>query len=87
MADQTTNLDPYLAEHLHEALASDPRVNEIGIEVGIEGETLVLRGTLTSAEQQEAVARVAREMAPRFAIRNETVVKDLTEPAQTEVIP
>lgn len=87
MTDHETNLDPYLAQHLHEALASDPRVNELGIEVEIEGETVVLRGTLTSPEQREAVTRVARDVAPDHQVRNETTVKDLTEPTQTEVIP
>ena len=87
MAEQSTDRDPYLAEHLREALAQDPRVGELGLDIEIIGETVVLRGTLSSPERQEAVAAIARDLIPHHAVRNETAVADCPEAPQVEHLP
>ena len=66
MADQSSDRDPYLAEHVREALAQDPRVGELGLNVEIIGETVVLRGTLTSPERREAASHIARAISCRI---------------------
>jgi hypothetical protein len=87
MADQPTNLDPYLAEHVREALAQDARVGELGVKVEISGETVVLSGTLTTPERQEAAAAVAHDLLPDHEVRNETAVTDHPESTEVEHLP
>ena len=85
MADQSSERDPYLAEHVREAIAHDPRVGELGVNVEISGETVVLAGTLRSAQRQEAASEVAHDLLPDHEVRNETVVEsDYPEPADTD---
>jgi hypothetical protein len=87
MADQSSDRDPYQAEHLREALAQDPRVGELGVDVEIVGETVVLRGTLTSTERQTAATAIAHNLMPNYAVRNETAVPDCPEAPQVEHLP
>jgi osmotically-inducible protein OsmY len=87
MANQPTTTDPYLAEHLREALAQHPRVGELGVEVEITGETVVLGGTVASAERQAAAAEVVHDLLPGHQVRNETEVADFPEPTEAEHLP
>lgn len=86
MADRPTdpNPDPYLAEHLREALAQDPRVGAVGVGVQIAGDTVVLSGTLASPAQRTAAGDLAHELLPNHRIANEIAVADLPEPTKAE---
>jgi len=70
----------YVIAHVHEALATDPRVLEQGIEMTVAGTTLVLTGRVGSAARRDAAGEVAREHAPGFDIRNDLEVVDVTSP-------
>lgn len=72
--------DPYLVAHVREALASDGRVGELGIDVERTGDALVLLGRVASAGQREAAAVVAAEQAPGLRICNELEVVDAVAP-------
>jgi hypothetical protein len=87
MEDRPGNSDFYLAEHLREALARDPRVAELGIDVEIDDGVVVLSGTMTSPEQQEAAVAIARTFLPQYRVRVETTVADLSEPTDSEHLP
>lgn len=87
MEKRTTAPDPYLAEHVREALAQDPRVGELGVEVEIAGETVILSGTVASAERQEAAAGVVHELLPDYQVRDKTEVAELPEPSEAEHLP
>jgi Flp pilus assembly secretin CpaC len=87
MADRPANPDLYLAEHLREALEQDPRVAELGIDVEIADGVVVLSGTMTSPEQQEAAVAIARTFLPQYQVRVETTVTGLTEPTGSEHLP
>lgn len=87
MAGRTVNPDLYLAEHLREALEQDPRVAELGIDVEIADGVVVLRGTMTSPEQQEAAVAIAHTFLPECQVRVETTVADLSEPTDSEHLP
>jgi osmotically-inducible protein OsmY len=87
LADQSTEPDLYLAERVREALARDPRVAELGVEVEIRGQTIVFRGTMTSPEQQVAAVAIARDILPAYRVRDVTMVADLTEPTDSEHLP
>jgi osmotically-inducible protein OsmY len=77
MTEERGNLDPYLAEEVREALAREPRVGELGVDVEVRGQTVVLSGTVTSAAGQDAATEVAREVVPDRRVRNETSTVDL----------
>jgi len=87
MEDRPANSDFYLAEHLREALEQDPRVAELGIDVEIDDGVVVLSGTMTSPEQQDAAFAIAREFVPQHHVRVQTRVTDLTEPTDSEHLP
>jgi hypothetical protein len=54
----------YVAEHLRTAFATDRRVHELGLEVSVIGGTIVVRGTVSTAAQRDAVREVDCELAP-----------------------
>ncbi|MET0727890.1 MAG: BON domain-containing protein [Acidimicrobiales bacterium] len=72
--------EPYVLAHVHDALASDPRVVELGIDVVAAGGTLVLMGRVATAALREAAAQVAAEHAPGFEIRNDLELLDAVSP-------
>jgi osmotically-inducible protein OsmY len=84
MAERPIELDAYLAEHLREALAQDPRVGELDVAVAIDGEQIVLRGRLPSPASQAAAAEIARRFAPGHIVVDETVVAEFPESTETE---
>ena len=87
MGDRPRDLDPYLIEHVRDALAHDPRVGELDLSVEIDEETVVLTGTVASPDRQEAVGEVARDLLPDHQVRNETAVAEFDEPTEVEHFP
>jgi osmotically-inducible protein OsmY len=84
-AGEASGSEAYVVAHVHDALATDGRVAELGIEVTRTGSTLVLLGRVASTAQREAATVVAAEHAPGFEIRNELEVVDHdTAPAPPE---
>lgn len=78
----------YVVAHVHEALATDPRVLDQGIEVVAAAGTVVLMGRVFSQRQHDAAAEVAAEQAPGFAIRNDLEVLDQpSSPGPVEHLP
>ena len=76
----------YLAQGLRDAVAADPRTGELGLEVVVVGEALIVRGVVGSEERRVAIAAVAEEAVPGVEVRNETVVKEVHEPRGEERI-
>jgi hypothetical protein len=72
----------YVRAHLAEALATDPRVTEGGLRVAVEGDELVVTGSVSTEARRQGVAAVATEVAAPFRVRNETQVVALTEPGE-----
>lgn len=69
------------------ALASDPRVGEIELDVSINANTLVVAGTVSNLERQLAVDEVVVELLDNgYGFRNETQVKHLSEPGEPEEV-
>lgn len=74
----------YIAEHLRQALARDPRVGELNLGVTIEGSLVRLTGFVPTPERRDAVSTVAHEALPGYEIRNDITSGDLPEPEQEE---
>lgn len=76
--------DEYLAEHVREALAHDPRVADLGITVTVEPGTVRLSGEVATEERREAVGVVAREVGTGYEILNDVTVTACEEPNAVE---
>jgi hypothetical protein len=74
----------YQAAHLNEALASDPRVSELGLHITVKADRLYVTGTVTTAERRSAIDEVLAELAAGYEIHNETAVPCLAEPPDAE---
>lgn len=66
--------DHYRVEHLREALATDERVNELGLSVTLRGERVFVAGAVSTPERRAAVAVVVQELLPGAEVHNETTV-------------
>ncbi|HEX4903746.1 MAG TPA: BON domain-containing protein [Acidimicrobiales bacterium] len=68
----------YVAEHVRQALTTDARTMEQGLDVRVVGDEVYVSGTVTSAERRDAVRQVAAEAAAGRRVHNEV---DVAEPA------
>ena len=60
MAERT---DDYIAAHVQEALARDPRVNEPELEVQVVNRRVFVTGVVPTNERREAIEAVVPSMA------------------------
>jgi osmotically-inducible protein OsmY len=72
----TSDAPVYVAAHIHEALAEDPRVAEPGIEVTVAGDRVFLTGTVMTATQREAAGELTRSLVDGLEICNDLEVLD-----------
>jgi len=70
----------YREQHVREALARDPRVNELGISVRLASGKLFLAGAVASDERRRAAAAVVAELCPDLEIHNGLRVPPLAPP-------
>lgn len=70
----------YLVAHVREALATDPRVNELGLDVQVAGADVVVTGAVLSSERRDAIGAVVAEVAPGHHVRNQATVAEYPEP-------
>src|SRR3546814_13127243 len=80
MSEPDRTPDAYVIAHVREALATDERVAELGIELTIASSTLVLNGRVASTAQRDAATAVATELLaaqpPDLEVRNDLEVVD-----------
>ncbi len=74
----------YAVPHLKEALAEDPRTNELDILIDQSNDTILLRGEVPNSERKEAVEQLCREKFPECVIENQIRVLSFPEPSETE---
>jgi osmotically-inducible protein OsmY len=78
--------DQYLIERVREAMAEDPRVGELYVQVSIVAGKVVLSGTVATAERKEAMTELVHELLPGHEVHNLTTVSSLSEPPESERI-
>lgn len=76
--------DEYDVQRLREALATDERVAEMGLQVRVAAGKVFLTGQVPTDERQRAVGVVAGEVLPDYEIHNETVVTELGDHPRVE---
>ncbi len=64
----------YVAEHIRQALAGDPRVNEPELRVQVVAGRVVITGDLPTEERRRAIADVVHDVSPDLAVDNQTTV-------------
>ena len=74
----------YLVHHIQDALATDPRARELGVDVQVMGDRLVLTGTAASPAQRAAIAEVVEELAGGYEVVNEMAVLSADEDGSVE---
>ena len=58
-------MNPYLVQHIQDALASDPRARELGVDAQVVGDQVVLTGTVATPDLREAIGEVVAEVVER----------------------
>jgi osmotically-inducible protein OsmY len=66
--------DPYLSEHIRNAIAQDPDVNELGIAVAVVGTRVFVTGTVATVERRDRIAALIAERFPELEVRNDVTV-------------
>lgn len=77
--------DGYLGAHLEDALAEDGRVAEPGLHVQVGADQVVVSGTVSDAERQEAVAEVLADLVGRRELVDLTEVAGAGPPPEEQV--
>jgi osmotically-inducible protein OsmY len=76
----------YLVHHIQDALATDPRARELGVDVQVAGDRVVLTGTAATPAQRAAIADVVEELAGGYEVVNEMAVLSADEDGTVEEI-
>jgi osmotically-inducible protein OsmY len=84
--DPRADVPEYLAGHLHQTLAEDPRVTEQGITVTTTPGNVFLTGIVSTVERRDAISVVAGELAPGYQIHNQVTVAVFPEPTAQEAL-
>lgn len=70
--------------HLRDTLASDGRVGELGLDVEIVADTVVVSGPISTSARRDGVPAVVREVlrtyGSDFDVRNDTYVTETSAP-------
>ena len=64
----------YLVQRIREALAHDPRVAEMELQVTVRGAKVFVSGVVSTEERCRAIEEVVREKAPELELHNEVEV-------------
>ena len=74
----------YTETHVAEALATDPRVATLGIDVSIREREVFLSGDVGTRERKEAVSEVVAELLPGYRVHNDTSALEFPPGVETE---
>jgi osmotically-inducible protein OsmY len=77
---------PYLVARLRDALAHDPRVAALDINVRIVGIDVFLTGQVASSARRDAVHAVVHDFAPELTVHNQLDVLPVDAPTTREEI-
>ena len=84
MSRDLTAPKSYLIANIREALARDPRVNDLNINVSVVSDGIFLSGIVATQERHDAITSVMRESCPDLECHNETKVGIYPEANEVE---
>jgi len=76
--------EKYLVQRARDALAEDPRVGELHIDVTIRGDRVFLTGAVPSAQRREAIADLVRQVLPDHQVHNHVTVEPISGSPEVE---
>jgi osmotically-inducible protein OsmY len=76
----------YVVAHVREAIAHDPHLSELNVDVSVQGGKVFLTGVVATPERRRALTEVVRAVAPEHEICNETEVAAFPETEGAEEI-
>jgi osmotically-inducible protein OsmY len=76
--------EKYLVQRVRDALAGDPRVGELHVDVSIRGGRVFLTGSVPSAERRDAIADLVSDVLPDHEVHNHVTVEAISGSAETE---
>ena len=76
----------YVIERVHRALAEDPRVGELDVDVTLAGGRVFLMGDVPTQARKDAISAVVGELLPDHEVCNETSVATLAPAGDPEDI-
>ena len=76
--------EEYAIERLRDALATDERVAEMGLQVRIAAGKVFVTGQVPTEERRQAVGVVTGEVLTEYEVHNETVVTELADTPRVE---
>ena len=74
----------YLVQRIQDALATDSRARELGVDAHVAGDRVVLTGTAATPDQRESIAEVVGELADGYEVVNEMTVLSADEDGAVE---
>jgi hypothetical protein len=83
MADEA---DPFLAEHIHDALSRDGRVNGPELRVTVEHGFVHVDGVVATQDRKQAIADVVGERWRDLTLDDRTSVADFPPDGRIEVV-
>jgi osmotically-inducible protein OsmY len=87
LEDPAEQPEPYLVERARQALATDPRVSELHVEVTTVGRKVFLTGAVQSEERRGAAGEVVAAALPGFEVANHITVESIGGEPDVEVLP
>jgi hypothetical protein len=78
--------EAFLAEHVHEALSRDARVNAPELRVTLERGHVRVDGVVATAERKDAISAVVTEGWPELEVEDRTTVADFEHDGRIEVL-
>ena len=84
---ERTEPKQYVVAHVREAIAHHPQLNELHIDVSVQGGKVFLTGVVGTEERRRSLTEVVSGIAPDHEICNETEVAEFPETKGAEEIP
>lgn len=78
--------DTYLAAKIREALVKSEKIGGLGIEVLLQDNKILVRGTIQSAEQHRSIHELIHQMAPDHHIEDQLQVTEWSAPKDVEAL-
>jgi hypothetical protein len=82
----STDPDPFLAEHIHEALSRDERVNAPELRVTVEHGYIHVDGVVATEGRKHAIAELVGERWADLTLDDRTTVADFPADGRIEVV-
>lgn len=74
----------YVVGRVNEALAHDPRLGELDVQVKVVGRQVFLTGSVSTAPRHEVITSVVEDLLPEHQVHNEVVVASIDRESEPE---